>query len=386
MENYIRYVHNLKGGYWFDKLPPHAQNAVENHFIKELYDFNSLEQDLISEGGIKVLQFIAGHLDLLNNFRNIVFTTDNSSYCDNVDFDNVRAIISLRKVNKIRHLNKLFHAVNTMLPDAGIYIGCLESYKERKNKIYFKFGKKLGWIVWMMDFLINRLIPRIPYLENLYYFITKGQFHSISQAEVLGRLVYSGFSIIDYQSVNGLSYFVVMKTSEPLKYRNPSYYPIIKLLRIGKNGRYFGVYKLRTMHPYSEYIQDYVIKLNGYNKKGKPANDFRLTKWGSFFRRLWIDEIPQLLNVIKGEMKIFGLRPLSQVRFNQFPDDLKKERIKHKPGCFPPYVALNMPDDKQNIEAERIYLNDLKKHPYSTDIRYMFLAVYNILANKIRSA
>jgi lipopolysaccharide/colanic/teichoic acid biosynthesis glycosyltransferase len=101
---------------------------------------------------------------------------------------------------------------------------------------------------------------------------------------------------------------------------------------------------------------------------------------------LWIDEFPQLVNVLKGEMKLVGLRPLSLVRFNEFPEDLQIERLKYKPGCFPPYVALNMPDDKENIEAERIYISDLKKHPHTTDIRYFLKAVYNILANKIRSS
>ena len=177
-----------------------------------------------------------------------------------------------------------------------------------------------------------------------------------------------------------------MKTGEPLTRENPSYYPVIKLNRVGQNGKMIKVYKLRTMHPYSEYLQDFLIKMNGYNKKGKPANDFRVTRWGKIFRSLWLDEFPQLWNVLKGEMKLVGLRPLSRVRFNEFPEDLKKERIKYKPGCFPPYVALNMPDSKANIEAERIYISDLNAHPYTTDIRYFLKSVYNIVSNKIRSS
>ena len=85
-------------------------------------------------------------------------------------------------------------------------------------------------------------------------------------------------------------------------------------------------------------------------------------------------------------MKLVGVRPLSLVRFNQFPEDLQIERIKYKPGCFPPYVALCMPDDKGNIEAERIYLRDKERNPYFTDIIYLFKAVYNIITNKIRSS
>jgi hypothetical protein len=85
-------------------------------------------------------------------------------------------------------------------------------------------------------------------------------------------------------------------------------------------------------------------------------------------------------------MKIVGVRPLSWVRYNEFPDDMQRERIKYRPGCIPPYVSLNMPDDKGNIEAERIYLHELKEHPVITDIKYFFSAIFNILTNRIRSA
>ena len=43
-------------------------------------------------------------------------------------------------------------------------------------------------------------------------------------------------------------------------------------------------------------------------------------------------------------------------------------RIKFKPGCIPPYVALNMPDDQGNIEAERIYMEERLRNGYKTDV------------------
>ena len=71
--------------------------------------------------------------------------------------------------------------------------------------------------------------------------------------------------------------------------------------RVGKKGKIIGVYKFRTMHPYSEFIHDYIIKTNGYNAKGKIKDDFRTSRWGKIMRKYWIDEIPQLYNVLKGE-------------------------------------------------------------------------------------
>ncbi|HJZ40271.1 MAG TPA: sugar transferase [Bacteroidales bacterium] len=386
MDSYFQYVHNLKGGYRFERFKPATQHAITSHFIRQLDDLNALELGISGEADREVLSYVAEHLDLKIYHKSIILTTSTSSYVDDVDFNNVRAIINLRKVNNIQHPNKLFRAVNRLLPDSGIYIGRLETYTERKIVIYRQMGRYLGQFLWLVDFLLHRVIPRIPYLDELYYYLTNGEFHAISQSEVLGRLVYCGFEIADFRRINGLSYFVAIKIKEPSEQNHATHYPIIKLLRVGKHGKMIGVYKLRTMHPYSEFLQDYVIRLNGYNDKGKPADDFRVTRWGKSFRKLWIDELPQLINVLKGEMKLVGLRPLSEVRYNQFPPDLQRKRIRYKPGCIPPYVALKMPDDKANIEAERIYIRDLARHPYTTDIRYFIKAVYNILANKIRSS
>jgi lipopolysaccharide/colanic/teichoic acid biosynthesis glycosyltransferase len=387
MNDYFQYVHNLKGVAQYEKLKPAARDAVVSTFLRQFENYNTLEKTILKAIGKEVLQYISAHLDLKKYCKNIILTTGSSSHIDEVDFNHVKAIINLRRINVIRHPNELFRAVNTLLPDNGIYIGRLETYGQRKNLLYrLVRQKQIGRMLWMMDFFLNRVIPRIPYLEDIYYYVTKGQLHAISIAEALGRLVYCGFEIVDTTEINGLSYIVAKKIGAPSNHRHPSYYPIIKLNRVGKHGEMIGVYKLRTLHPYSEFLQEYVIRLNGYDDKGKPADDFRVTRWGKILRMMWIDELPQLYQVLRGEMKLVGLRPLSPVRFNEFPDDLKDERIKYKPGCFPPYVALCMPDDKGNIEAERIYLRAYSNLPHFTDIRYFVKAVYNIVTNKIRSS
>jgi lipopolysaccharide/colanic/teichoic acid biosynthesis glycosyltransferase len=386
MPGYIEYVHNLIGESHFDHLNRKTKDAVISTLKHNFLNYNDLEKAILRESNPQVYRYVREHLDLNKYFKHIIFSTASRSYAEDVDFNNVRAIINFKKINHVRYINEHFRSVNKLLPDAGLYIGRLEKYWERKKRIYRIFGKKLGLVVWLMDFAINRVIPRLRYIEKIYFYFTKGAHHTISQAEVLGRLVYCGFEIIDYRIIDGLFYFVVMKSREPIQDKSPSFHPIIKLRRIGKNARMIGVYKIRTMHPYSEYLQDFVLKLNGYNSVGKPEDDFRLTRWGSYFRRIWLDELPQIVNVLKGEMKLVGVRPLSWVRFSQFPEDLQIKRIKHKPGCIPPYVSLCMPDDKGNIEAERIYLNDKKKNPYFTDIKYFFKAIYNILTNKIRSS
>jgi hypothetical protein len=292
----------------------------------------------------------------------------------------------LRQVNKVKDINKHFISINKLLPDAGIFIGKFESYYNRKRRIFKMYGRRLGWVVWILDLVLNRALPKLSPTKALYKFVTRDKFKVISLAETLGRSVYCGFEIIDYKIINSFTYFAVIKTSEPKKENDPSYGPFFKMKRIGKNGQIIGVYKFRTMHPYSEYLQNFVVQLNGYDEAGKPRNDFRVTGWGKLFRKFWLDELPQLLNVLKGEIGLVGVRPLSQFRFNQLPEDVRTERIKHTPGCIPPYVALNMPDAIGNIEAERIYFKDMKKHRWLTPWRYFIKGVYNILTSKIKSA
>jgi lipopolysaccharide/colanic/teichoic acid biosynthesis glycosyltransferase len=386
MDAYLRQVHNLSRNSQFSRLTPRAKSAIVSLLTDSLKDTDTLENIIKNESSAEVLEFIKNNLDIRRKKKNIVFSTLTKSYVEDVDFNNLKAIIDFKRVNKIRHINGLFRAVNELLPGGGIYVGRLETYWERKLKIYSKYGRQIGRVLWTGDFILNRFIPRLPLLQPLYYWITQGEYHSMSRAEVLGRLVYCGFRLQDFTIVDGLSYFVAVKTSNPYPRQNPSFYPIIRLQRIGQQGKMIGVYKFRTMHPYSEYLQEYLVRLYGYNDMGKPDQDFRLTRWGKWMRRHGIDELPQLFNVLKGEMKLVGLRPLSLVRYNEFPKDLQKERIKYKPGCFPPYVALNMPDDKKNIEAERIYIKDLSLYPRYTDIRYLYKAICNILFGKFTSS
>ncbi len=157
--------------------------------------------------------------------------------------------------------------------------------------------------------------------------------------------------------------------------------------RIGKNGKIIKVYKMRTMHPYAEYLHSYILKLHGYAESGKPANDFRLTPWGKFMRKYWLDELPQLINVLKGDLKLVGVRPISQRYFLDIPKDLQELRLRHKPGCIPPYVALNRKGNvKSVLQAEREYLEEKTRNPYTTDIKFFFKAIFNIVFRRKRSA
>ena len=87
-----------------------------------------------------------------------------------------------------------------------------------------------------------------------------------------------------------------------------------KQKRIGKNGKYIYIYKFRTMVPNADEVLKELLKKTKYKKQWKENqkldNDPRITKIGKLLRKSSLDEIPQFINVLKGDMSIIGPRPL----------------------------------------------------------------------------
>jgi lipopolysaccharide/colanic/teichoic acid biosynthesis glycosyltransferase len=191
--------------------------------------------------------------------------------------------------------------------------------------------------------------------------------------------------MVDETDIDGKLYFAAKKRKQPVFDENPTYGPFIKLPRIGKDGKIINVYKLRTMHPFAEYIQDYIYANHNLQNGGKFCNDFRITTLGKIFRKFWLDEIPMMINLVKGEMKLVGVRPLSEHYFSLYHETLQKKRIQFKPGLIPPYYA-DLPETLEEIqESEMRYLEAYEKHPWLTDWRYFWQAVFNILFRRKRS-
>ena len=260
-----------------------------------------------------------------------------------------------------------------------------ESFQSRRSKLKIRNYKFISDLYFLYEFFIHRFLPK-SYFKKIYYLIYKNRYRHLSRAEVFGRLVCCGFEIINYKNIKRYSYVLVKKISKPKYDLNPSYGLFISLRRYGKNNMFFNTYKLRTMHPYSEYLHDFTLKKYGYGSKGKPKNDFRITPWGKYFRKFWLDELPQLYNFIKGDLKIVGVRPVSERFYKDIPKDLQLERKKLKPGCIPPYICLNKKSDLQSVfESERIYIKRYKKNPIITDVIFLFYAIVNILYKGRRS-
>ncbi len=299
------------------------------------------------------------------------------------------AIIESQEVNKFQKISRRLRLVNKHLKMNGIFIGSVQTNQQMRASKFINKIPVIRSVYRVIDFVFHRVFPKVSGLKNIYYVLTKGKNRRLTKAEVLGRLVCHGFEILEIaDNIDGKLHFVVKKVQEIQVSVKSSYGPLYKMPRIGKDGQVINVFKFRTMHPYSEHLQDYVLKQNGYASTGKPANDFRLTSWGKFLRKYWIDEIPQLINVFKGDMKLVGVRPVSQRYFQDIPPHIQNLRLNQKPGCIPPYVALNMKNAKEDVLfAEEVYLRFAKKTSRTNvDSSLMYLAIRNILFKGLRSA
>jgi lipopolysaccharide/colanic/teichoic acid biosynthesis glycosyltransferase len=139
------------------------------------------------------------------------------------------------------------------------------------------------------------------------------------------------------------------------------------------------------MHPYSEYVQEYVYDKNRLESGGKFKDDFRITAWGMLMRKYFIDELPMLYNWLRGDLQLVGVRPLSSQYLDLYSPELRELRKQVKPGLLPPFYA-DMPKTIEEImESERRYIEAYLKQPIRTQIIYFFRGIYNILVKRARS-
>ena len=146
--------------------------------------------------------------------------------------------------------------------------------------------------------------------------------------------------------------------------------------RVGLNGRYFKIFKFRTMNNI-QLSADELVKLNERNKiVFKAKNDPRITRLGSFYRKSSIDELPQVINVLKNEMSFVGPRPPIISEVKQY--ELKHlKRISVKPGI----TGLWQVSLRQDNNFDRWVEKDIEyidKWSLGLDIKIIFLTIKEI--------
>ena len=354
-----------------ENISPHTELVEEERLRKELPE-KALE--LLYETGCSP------------SYKCFSFkTASRFNIIERIRAKDAKFIVNVKRVNDLGYINKFFECINGRLEQGGKYFLTAETALQRRKRLLKKYPPFLNFLIYFADFIFHRVFPKLKLTKKLYFFIKGNRNRVLHEIEILGRLYSCGFKLLKKRKVNGMTYFVVEKVSEPSFSMEPTYGMFIKLDRVGKNGRRIKVRKLRSMYAYSEFIQQYIYENFSLADGGKHRRDPRVSISGKIFRKYWIDELPMIWNLLNGDLKIVGVRPLSAHYLSLYPEYAVQKRLSTKPGLVPPFYHDMPKSFDEIVESEMRYVDAYRKSPFRTDVRYFFKALSNILFKGARS-
>lgn len=190
-------------------------------------------------------------------------------------------------------------------------------------------------------------------------------------ASIAGLIVFFPLMLI-------IGYLIKKEDGGPVFYRG---------VRIGKNGKPFRIYKFRTMVVDAE-------KLGG---PSTADDDPRITRIGKILRKYKLDELPQLINVLKGEMSIVGPRPEVKFYVDMLSEEEKNVILSVRPGITD-WASLWNPDEGAILagseDPEKIYMEKIRptkiklqlkyvnERSFWTDLKIIFLTILTVITKK----
>lgn len=355
------------------------QNVEFPDLITILNSINGRKPDVIGD-------WLDNHADKLSP-STVIIDTDEVEALKNLEGEKPNIILNKKGLSYIPDLDGFLSTANDVLADGG-YLWCHSRTSALKRDALLKACPGIRGKLWSVHYYIwHRVFAKLNLTRWFYMWITKGKNRSYPRVEILGRICRAGFDIVDERFSMGEFYVLGRKAKEPRRVKSRNYGMVIRLGRVGYHGKQIKVYKFRTMYAYSEYLQPYMMEREGLARGGKYQNDYRINLCGRIFRSNMFDEFPMILNVLRGEMKLVGVRPLSSAYFRLYTPEMQKMHISVKPGLFPPfYYEEKTPETIEDVqESEKRYIEDYQKHPFRTDWRYFWGIIKNIVFKKKRS-
>lgn len=153
--------------------------------------------------------------------------------------------------------------------------------------------------------------------------------------------------------------------------------------RVGKNGRIFKLYKFRSMHIDADERKKELLSQNELNNDlmFKIKNDPRITRVGKFIRKVSIDEVPQFINVLKGDMSLVGTRPPTKDEVAQY-ENYHYRRISIKPGITGMWQVSGRNAIKDFDEIVNLDTEYIDKWSIWLDFKIMIKTVFIVLFEK----
>ena len=170
-----------------------------------------------------------------------------------------------------------------------------------------------------------------------------------------------------------ISFLIKLDSSGPVFFRQK---------RVGQNGIIFRIHKFRTMYIKSENQSRITV-----------GDDARITRFGHILRRYKLDELPQLIDVLIGNMSLVGPRPEVEEFINLYPEDIKKKVLSLRPGITD-RASLEMINENQLLSKysdphaayiseilpikQDFYIDYVSNHSFATDIKIIFDTIIKI--------
>lgn len=311
--------------------------------------------------------------------------------------EQVALLMQKKSLNTVKRLNLFLEGLPRIVMMGGYFAFRYRPMEEELAEIRSENRGLRLWLSYGWHFLRHRALPKIPILEKIYfsryfqtvdewvYERTKERRRVISRAEMWGRVYYWGFEVLGENRIGDDHWVVTRRVSDPETKRKPSFFLVARLTKVGLDGKPLHVHKLRTMYPFSEFVQERIYDDHGLSDTGKFKDDFRLTDYGKLLRRYWLDEIPQIFDWFRGEIKLVGMRATSPHFLSLYPKELYGLYVQTKPGLIPPIFDASTSGFEDIVRIELEYLDAYQNRPISTDVRYFFKTFNDIVIRGVRS-
>lgn len=219
----------------------------------------------------------------------------------------------------------------------------------------------------------NHIVPTVPYIEDLEG-LPVINIRKVPLSNMVNRAwkrcvdIFGALAALVLFSIPMLATAVLIKLTS----KGPV---IFSQVRVGLHNREFKMYKFRSM-----VVQDEAKEANAWTTK----NDGRVTGVGRFIRKTSIDELPQLINVLKGDMSLVGPRPERPHFVEKFKEEIPRYMIKHqvRPGITG-WAQVNGYRGDTSIRKRIEYdLHYIENWTFGLDIKILFLTVFKGFINK----
>lgn len=344
------------------------------------------------------LEFIKGRVRQDGNgSRNIRILDDIPRTDDPAHSMPVDLLVGRTRINDVLRLNRFMLYCASRIQMGGYFALRYTPLENVTKRLKSRYSGILYYFAFALHYLWYRAIPKIPWLDALYFSpalswldtillsIVKRRNRALSKAEVWGRLSYCGMSVLAESTGDDERFVMAQRIALPVEGKMPSYYPVVKLEKVGLDGVIIHTHKIRTMFPFSEFLQKRVFEDHGLAATGKFSNDFRLTEIGKFLRKYWLDELPQIYDWLRGDVKLVGMRATSPHFLSLYPKEVYDLYVQIKPGLIPPIFDESVTRFDQIVDVELSYLRSYLENPFRTDVQYFIKTFTDIFFKGVRS-